>query len=152
MIASPWAALLWGAAIGTLGGLIGLGGAEFRLPVLLGLFALVAHHAVRMNLLMSLVTLAASAVGRFGFASFPDLAAHLPEIMALTIFAMATAWFGAGLLARINAQSLTRLISVLLAAISVLLCRSRPWLGRRCTSALPRVAGGGRLQGPSRVS
>lgn len=41
MTASPWAALLWGAAIGTLGGLIGLGGAEFRLPVLLGLFALV---------------------------------------------------------------------------------------------------------------
>ena len=121
MTASPWTALFWGAAIGTLGGLIGLGGAEFRLPVLLGLFALAAHQAVRMNLLMSLVTLAASAVARFGFASFPDLAAHIPEIAALTAFAMAAAWFGAGLLARIDAQRLTRLIAVLLAAIGLLL-------------------------------
>jgi uncharacterized membrane protein YfcA len=33
---SPLAALLYGAPIGLLGGLIGLGGAEFRLPVLVG--------------------------------------------------------------------------------------------------------------------
>ena len=33
--------------------------------------ALAAHQAVRMNLLMSLVTLAALAVARFRFASFP---------------------------------------------------------------------------------
>jgi uncharacterized membrane protein YfcA len=104
MTASPWSGLAWGAAIGTLGGLIGLGGAEFRLPVLLGLFAL-----------------AASAVARYGFASFPDLAAHIPEFAALTVFAVAAAWFGAGLLARIDAQSLTRLIAVLLAATGLLL-------------------------------
>jgi uncharacterized membrane protein YfcA len=35
---SPVAALLYGAPIGLLGGLIGLGGAEFRLPVLAGVF------------------------------------------------------------------------------------------------------------------
>lgn len=44
-----------------------------------------------MNLLMSLVTLAASAVARFGFASVPDLAAHIPEMAALAVFAMAVA-------------------------------------------------------------
>lgn len=114
-------AMAWGAMIGTLGGLIGLGGAEFRLPVLLGVFALVAHAAVRLNLLMSLVTLGASAVGRFGFASFPDLARHIPEIAALTVFAMAAAWFGAGLLGRIDARHLTRTIAILLAAIGALL-------------------------------
>lgn len=121
MTASPWTALAWGAAIGTLGGLIGLGGAEFRLPVLLGAFALVAHAAVRLNLLMSLATLGAAAVGRFGFASFPALAAHVPEIAALTFAAMAAAWFGAGLLARIDALRLTRIIAALLAAIGCLL-------------------------------
>ncbi len=36
-----------GAAVGALGGLIGLGGAEFRLPLLLGVFALAAHQAPR---------------------------------------------------------------------------------------------------------
>lgn len=74
-----------------------------------------------MNLLMSLATLAASAIARFGFASFPELTDHVPEIAALTAFAMAAAWFGAGLLARIDAQRLTRLIAVLLAAIGLLL-------------------------------
>lgn len=121
MTAGPLAALGWGAAIGMLGGLIGPGGAEFRLPVLLGLFALAAHAAVRLNLLMSLATLAASAVARFGFASFPALAGHWPEILALMLAAMMAAWFGAGLLARINALRLTRIIAVLLAAIGVLL-------------------------------
>ena len=121
MTAHPVAALAWGAAIGTLGGLIGLGGAEFRLPVLLGLFALAAHAAVRLNLLMSLATLAASAVGRFGVAAFPALAEHWPEILALMLAAMAAAWYGAGLLARIDAARLTRIIALLLAAIGLLL-------------------------------
>ncbi|MBW8268906.1 TSUP family transporter [Caldovatus aquaticus] len=121
MRASPLPALGWGAAIGTLGGLIGLGGAEFRLPVLLGLFALAAHQAVRLNLLMSLATLAASAVARFGFASFPALAGHWPEILALLLAALTAAWFGAGLLARLDALRLTRIIAALLAAIGALL-------------------------------
>jgi uncharacterized membrane protein YfcA len=56
----PGTALAVGAAVGVLGGLIGLGGAEFRLPLLIGLFALLAHQAVRLNLLVSLVTVAAS--------------------------------------------------------------------------------------------
>ena len=121
MSAGPLAALGWGAAIGTLGGLIGLGGAEFRLPVLLGAFALGAHAAVRLNLLMSLATLAASALARFAFASFFALAGHWPEILALTLAAMLAAWFGAGLLSRLDAQQLTRIIALLLAAIGLLL-------------------------------
>src|SRR5712664_3041684 len=40
-----------GMAIGTLGGLIGLGGAEFRLPLLLGLFRFGPLEAVIVNLL-----------------------------------------------------------------------------------------------------
>jgi uncharacterized protein len=35
---SVWWALCAGAAVGVLGGLIGLGGAEFRLPLLIGIF------------------------------------------------------------------------------------------------------------------
>ena len=38
-----------GAAIGTLGGLIGLGGAEFRLPLLIGLFNFRGLEAVILN-------------------------------------------------------------------------------------------------------
>ena len=76
--ARPGLAFASGAAVGVLGGLIGLGGAEFRLPLLIGLFALAAHQAVRFNLLVSFVTVSASVAARFGFAAFPDLAALLP--------------------------------------------------------------------------
>jgi uncharacterized membrane protein YfcA len=114
-------ALGWGAAIGTLGGLIGLGGAEFRLPVLLGLFALAAHTAVRLNLLVSLVTLVAAALARIGFGTAPNLLPHAPEIAALAVAAVAAAWFGAGLLARLDGARLTRIIAVLLAGIGALL-------------------------------
>ena len=47
-----------GALIGTLGGLIGLGGAEFRLPLLIGAFRFAALEAVIVNKASSLVVVA----------------------------------------------------------------------------------------------
>lgn len=117
----PGLAFAAGAVIGVLGGLIGLGGAEFRLPVLIAFFALAAHQAVRINLLVSLVTLAASAVARFGFAAFPDLGNHAAEIVAVAAGSIVAAWFGAGLLSRISPAKLILLIAVLLFAIGGLL-------------------------------
>lgn len=46
-----------GAPIGCLGGLIGLGGAEFRLPFLLKTFRKPAKKAVALNMLISLIPL-----------------------------------------------------------------------------------------------
>jgi uncharacterized membrane protein YfcA len=46
---------LAGAGIGVLGGLIGLGGAEFRLPLLIALFGFAALQAVIENTALSLV-------------------------------------------------------------------------------------------------
>jgi len=43
---SPKRALIYGAPIGMLGGLIGLGGAEFRLPILAGVFGYMGHAAL----------------------------------------------------------------------------------------------------------
>lgn len=119
--ARPATAFACGAVVGVLGGLIGLGGAEFRLPLLIGLFALAAHQAVRLNLLVSLATVSAAVVARFGFASFPDLLGLLPEIAAVTAGAVLAAWFGTGLLARLSAGALTRLIAALLAVVGLLL-------------------------------
>lgn len=44
-----------GAGIGILGGMIGLGGAEFRLPLLIGIFGFAALQAVILNKAMSLI-------------------------------------------------------------------------------------------------
>lgn len=57
-------ALITGCAVGTLGGLIGLGGAEFRLPLLIGLFGFAALHAVILNKAMSLVVVASALIFR----------------------------------------------------------------------------------------
>lgn len=46
---------LAGPIIGVLGGMIGLGGAEFRLPLLIGVFGFAALQAIIMNKAMSLV-------------------------------------------------------------------------------------------------
>ena len=59
----PLAAFFAGAAVGLLGGLIGLGGAEFRLPLLIAVFGLYPQRAVRINLLISLATLAVVGLG-----------------------------------------------------------------------------------------
>ena len=58
------AALGWGASIGALGGLVGLGGAEFRLPVLLGVFRFRPLDAVILNKALSLIVVAAALVFR----------------------------------------------------------------------------------------
>jgi uncharacterized membrane protein YfcA len=48
----------WCVPIGVLGGLIGLGGGEFRLPVLMYAIGFDARTAVPLNLVTSFVTLA----------------------------------------------------------------------------------------------
>jgi len=53
------AAAATGAAVGVLGGLIGLGGAEFRLPLLITMFGFVALQAVIVNKAMSLIVVLA---------------------------------------------------------------------------------------------
>lgn len=111
----------YGAAIGTLGGLIGLGGAEFRLPVIMGSFNFAAHKAVPLNLLISLITIAAS-LG-FRVTVFPTGAVepHMAEIMGLIAGGVTAAWFGAGLLHRMSAHALERVIALLLLFIAGLL-------------------------------
>jgi hypothetical protein len=44
--------------------ILGLGGAEFRLPILITVFAFYPHCAIRINLLISFVALAMSAPSR----------------------------------------------------------------------------------------
>jgi len=52
---SKTAAFGSGAVIGALGGLIGLGGAEFRLPLLISLFRFRGLEAVILNILLPLL-------------------------------------------------------------------------------------------------
>lgn len=114
-------ATLSGAAIAVLGGLIGLGGAEFRLPVLMGLFGLPARRAVSLNLLISLVTVATALATRaVQGAVVPAWDWRLP-IVALTAGGIAGARLGVRLAGRLHDAALERVIAGLLMGIAVLL-------------------------------
>jgi uncharacterized membrane protein YfcA len=85
-----------GAAIGMLGGLIGLGGAEFRLPLLIGLFRFPALEAVILNKAMSLIVVAAALPFRAQTVSFAQIAGHWDVIVNLLAGSLIGAWAGAG--------------------------------------------------------
>lgn len=107
-----------GAVIGTLGGLIGLGGAEFRLPLLIGAFRFAALEAVILNKAMSLVVVAAALLFRTRTISVETVASHWDIIINLLAGSMAGAWFGGGWAMRLKSEGLYRIIAVLLALIA----------------------------------
>jgi uncharacterized membrane protein YfcA len=120
-IRRPLAAASAGAAVAILGGLIGLGGAEFRLPLLIGIFALYAHRAIRINLLISLVTLAMSAAARLGFLHVVNLADHRVEVLGMLVGGVIAAWVGASFLSRIPKTRIMGVIAILLLGTAALL-------------------------------
>ena len=83
MAANKTLAFISGTIIGTLGGLIGLGGAEFRLPLLIGMFRFAALEAVILNKATSLVVVASALPFRARTVPFADVAAHWPVIANL---------------------------------------------------------------------
>lgn len=114
-------ALVAGIAIGTLGGLIGLGGAEFRLPLLIGLFGFAALSAVILNKAMSLVVVASALLFRTRVVPMETVMAHWPIVLNLLAGSLLGAWFGAGWALRLQHQMLYRVIAVLLVFIAVVL-------------------------------
>ena len=113
-----WYACGSGAAVGTLGGLIGLGGAEFRLPVLVKWFGYSARVAVPLNLLVSLITVGAALVARSLLLDGTTLPMHVAEILAIGAASMTAAWIGAGWLAGMSDHLLERVIAVMLLVIA----------------------------------
>jgi uncharacterized membrane protein YfcA len=115
------AGTLWGALIGTLGGLIGLGGAEFRLPVLLGVFRFRPLEAVILNKAMSLVVVAGALVFRTRAIPLDAVFSRWTIIVNLLVGSVLGAWIGAGWATRLQSSTFYRVIAVLLVVIAGLL-------------------------------
>lgn len=107
-----------GSLIGTLGGLIGIGGAEFRLPLLITLFRFRGLEAVIINKATSLVVVAAALPFRTGTVPFSEIVAHWPIVLNLLAGSIAGAWFGAEWATRLKSETLYRIIAMLLAVIA----------------------------------
>ena len=115
------AAFAGGAVIGTLGGLIGLGGAEFRLPLLIGVFRFAALEAVILNKAISLVVVASALPLRAGTVPFADVGSHWPILVNLLAGCLLGAWYGAGWATRLRAATLYKVIAALLVLIAAAL-------------------------------
>jgi uncharacterized membrane protein YfcA len=117
----PVAAFSGGALIGILGGLIGLGGAEFRLPLLIGLFRFRALEAIILNKAMSLIVVLSALVFRTRHIPLELVSAHIEVVLNLLAGSLLGAWFGASWATRLHSRTLYRLIAVLLVGIAVIL-------------------------------
>jgi uncharacterized protein len=131
-------ALVSGVAIGALGGLIGLGGAEFRLPLLIGLFGFAALPSVILNKAMSLVVVASALLFRTKVVPFDVVLTHWPIIVNLLAGSLPGAWLGADSATKMRSQTLYRVLAVLLIFIAAVLL-----LGHSLSST-PPVTGWGR--------
>ena len=110
-----------GTAIGTLGGLIGLGGAEFRLPLLIALFRFRGLEAIILNKATSLIVVASALPFRTAAVPVADVVAQWPIIVNLLAGSLAGAWAGAEWATRLKTTTLYRIIAVLLVVIAAIL-------------------------------
>ncbi|MFF6833255.1 sulfite exporter TauE/SafE family protein [Streptomyces sp. NPDC012438] len=103
-----------GAGIGVLGGMIGLGGAEFRLPLLIGLFGFAALSAVILNKAMSLVVVLVALPARLAAVPAADIAARWPVAVNLLAGSLLGAWVGASWAVRMRTATLYKVLAALM--------------------------------------
>src|SRR5262249_14017026 len=108
-----------GTVIGILGGLIGLGGAEFRLPLLSGgLCGFGALEAVILNKAMSLVVVATALPFRTAVVPFSTVLAQWSIVVTLLSGSVVGAWGGAGWATHMQSQRLYKVLAMLLVGIA----------------------------------
>ena len=112
----------WCVPIGGLAGLVGLGGGEFRLPVLMYAVGYPAKTAVPLNLMVSIVTLTFALFVRSGTISVGALVPYLNEIFGLAAGGVMSAFYGARFVSSIKNEYLIKAIAVLLGTLGVLIC------------------------------
>jgi uncharacterized membrane protein YfcA len=122
---------------------IGLGGAEFRLPLLIGVFRFPALQAVILNKAMSLIVVALALPFRAAAVPVATVAAHWTIIVNLLAGSLLGAWLGADRATKLASQTLYRVISVMLVLIAVVLVlgHDRAASGAMLTGAAQAIAG-----------
>lgn len=113
-----------GAGVGVLGGLVGLGGAEFRLPLLIAVFGFAALSAVILNKAMSLVVVVAAIPARLIAVPLTEVVSGWAIVANLLVGSLIGAWAGAGWASRMRSSTLYRVLAVLLVVIAVVFAGS----------------------------
>lgn len=114
-------AFVIGAVVDILGGMIGHGGAEFRLPLLIGLFGFAALQAVIMNKAMSLIVVITALPARLLGVPLADVTPFWFIVVNLLIGSLVGAWVGAHWATKIASTTLYQVLAILLPGIAALL-------------------------------
>lgn len=104
-----------------MGGLLGLGGAEFRLPLLVAMFGYGLRHAIPLNLAISFVSVVVAALSRWLLAGQSPLSSAVPAAVAMMAGGTIGAAVGSRWLFRVSDVRLHTAVRVLLAGIGTLL-------------------------------
>ncbi|WP_428737969.1 sulfite exporter TauE/SafE family protein [Sulfurimonas sp.] len=125
--------LCGGAIIATLAGLIGLGGAEFRLPLLKSVFQLKTLKAVILNKATSLVVVFFALLFRSYEIPLEQLWEYKTIIFNLLFGSMIGAWLSAGFAMKIDEVLLDKFIFVLLLFLAGVLLLEHLYLDHNTT-------------------
>jgi uncharacterized membrane protein YfcA len=110
-----------GAVIGVLGGMIGLGGAEFRLPLLISLFGFAVLPAVILNKAMSLVVVLGALPARLAAVPAAEVTARWPIAVNLLAGSLIGAWAGASWAVRMRSATLYKVLAALMVLMAAAL-------------------------------
>lgn len=113
-----------GVTVGLLGGLVGLGGAEFRLPLLL-MLGYAALTAVIVNKLASLIVVVAAVPARLGAVPLGAVTDEWTAVLNLLAGSLVGAWMGASWATRMATATLYRVLAALLTLIAVVFAAER---------------------------
>src|SRR5579862_1204264 len=126
--------------------MVGLGGAELRLPYLAGTLKLPLKTAIPVNLAVSLLTLFAALPARLYTLKIASLTPFLHETIALAFGAVLGAYAGVVWLKRLTSVSLKRAVFALLLALGLVMIAeafvSVVPLGVLPLFTIPRIASG----------
>ena len=111
------AALFFGFLMGVAAGLIGVGGGEFRIPILLYVLGLSVIAAVAVNLLVGLLTVVVSFLRRLQFGSLNTHAINIALVMSLG--SIVGAYIGALLTKRIPEKPLKKVLAIFLVIVGL---------------------------------
>lgn len=114
-------AFVIGLAVSILGGLIGLGGAEFRLPLLVGIFKFQAINAIILNKVVSFCVVVFSFIFRMKTISYTMILNNIHVVFSIVPGSLIGAYYGAKKAIRLSEEVLRKIILILLIFLSIVM-------------------------------
>lgn len=116
---------LVGFFVSLIGGLVGLGGAELRLPFLIQLFRFSPLQAVIINKTTSIIVVSMSLLARMHFIPLNKIYDNINIILNILIGSIIGSWLAADWATKIKSHTLQKIMGILLVLITIIFASER---------------------------